>query len=81
MDPKDQLIAQLHDKIEQAHQTIRALLSATTGRQTIDSGEAARVLGYFSSPDFDRNFRVIQGLAQSADDGLRPEELNAANDD
>jgi hypothetical protein len=82
MDAKDRLIRDLRRKMAQARETIRALASdGGSGHSTVDQTEAARALAYFSSEAFDENFRFARRSENVADEGLRPEDLNAANDD
>ena len=74
MDSRDELIAELRGKIAQARQVIAHLAEVAN----LGDGEAHRAFVYFSTDAFDPNFMP---WPRRAGEGLRPEELNAANDD
>jgi hypothetical protein len=65
---------QLREKLAQAREVIAHLM----GRAAFDGAEAHRALGYFSGDTFDKDFLP---WPRHDDEGLRPAELNAANDD
>ncbi len=67
-------VEQLEEKIAQAYQVIGHLLD----QAGIEGSEAERVLNYFSSDEFDPDFLP---WPRPGAEGLRPEELNAGNDD
>lgn len=69
----DPTVAELKQKITQAREVIAHLMA----KAAFNGAEAHRALDYFSSDAFDRDFLPWP----HADEGLRPEELNAANDD
>jgi len=64
---------QLRQKIAQAYQVIGYLLD----QANINGGEGERVLDYFLSDQFDPDFLP---WPPAAPEGLKPQELNAAND-
>ncbi len=70
----DNTLVQLKAKIAQAREVIAYLLEASA----FNRAEAHRALDYFSGDGFERNFLP---WPRHEDEGLRPEELNAANDD
>jgi hypothetical protein len=70
----DNNIDTLKGKLRQAQAVIERLIGETG---TFGS-EGQRALDYFASDTFDPNFLP---WPSHGDDGLRPEELNAANDD
>ena len=67
-------IARLKEKLAQAHSVIEHLMD----KASFNGGEAHRALDYFSKEGFDGNFLP---WPRHTDDRLRPDELNAANDD
>ena len=69
----DPTVAELKQKIAQAREVIAHLMA----KAAFNGAEAHRALDYFGSDAFDRDFLPWP----HADAGLRPEELNAANDD
>lgn len=64
----------LKAKLAQAHAVIAHLVE----QASYDGAEAQRALAYFENDRFDPNFLP---WPRHEDEGLRPEELNAANDD
>jgi hypothetical protein len=66
--------ADLKAKLEQARDVIEHLME----KAAYNGAEAQRALGYFAGDVFDANFLP---WPRHEDEGLRPEELNAANDD
>lgn len=64
---------QLKKKLEQAHQVIAHLMDTAS----CSGSEAHRALGYFAGGGFDENFLP---WPRRDDEGLRPDELSAAND-
>jgi len=66
-------VADLRAKLDQARQVIEHLLEKTA----YDGAEAQRALGYFAGDAFDKDFLP---WPRHDDEGLRPEDLNAAND-
>jgi hypothetical protein len=70
----DATIAELKQKIAQAREVIAHLMDQAAFNGT----EARRALDYFSGDAFDADFLP---WPHHADGGLKPEELNAANDD
>nr|WP_029347460.1 hypothetical protein [Mesorhizobium ciceri] len=70
----DQTVAQLRQKLAQAREVIAHLMD----KAAFNGAEAHRALDYFSNDAFEKNF--CHG-SRHTDEGLRPEELNAANDD
>jgi hypothetical protein len=66
--------AELRQKIAQAREVIAHLMD----KAAFNGAEAHRALDYFGNDTFDRNFLP---WPHHGDKGLRPEELNAANDD
>jgi hypothetical protein len=71
---ENEAVAQLKEKIAQAHQVIGHLMD----KAAFNGTEAHRALAYFGGDAFEKNFLP---WPRHADEGLRPEELNAANDD
>ncbi|TPI18548.1 hypothetical protein [Mesorhizobium sp. B4-1-1] len=69
----DRTVAELEQKIAQAREVIAHLMD----KAAYNGAEAHRALEYFSGDAFDRNFLPWP----HSEEGLRPEELNAANDD
>ena len=69
----DRSVAELRQKIAQAREVIAHLMD----KAAYNGAEAHRALDYFSSDAFDRDFLPWPHI----EEGLRPEELNAANDD
>ena len=69
----DRSVADLRQKIAQAREVIAHLMD----KAAYNGAEAHRALEYFSSDAFDRDFLPWP----HTEEGLRPEELNAANDD
>ncbi len=70
----DQTVANLKAKLEQARDVIEHLME----RAAYNGAEAHRALGYFAGDAFDKDFLP---WPRHEDDGLRPDQLNAANDD
>jgi hypothetical protein len=70
----DRTVVELRQKIAQAREVIAHLMD----KAAFNGAEAHRALDYFSSDAFDRNFLP---WPQHGAEGLKPEELNAANDD
>jgi len=70
----DTTVTELKQKIAQAREVIAHLMD----RAAFNGAEAHRALDYFGSDEFDRNFLP---WPHHGDEGLRPDELNAANDD
>ncbi|AZO20633.1 MULTISPECIES: hypothetical protein [unclassified Mesorhizobium] len=70
----DQTVAELRQKIAQAREVIAHLME----KSDFNGAEAHRALDYFGSDAFDRNFLP---WPHQGEEGLKPEELNAANDD
>ena len=70
----DQSIAELRQKIAQARDVIAHLMD----KAAFNGAEAHRALNYFGGDEFEQNFLP---WPRHGDEGLRPEELNAANDD
>ncbi|PTE10447.1 hypothetical protein [Mesorhizobium helmanticense] len=70
----DETVAQLRQKIAQAREVIAHLLD----KAAFNGAEAQRALDYFGSDEFEKNFLP---WPRPGDEGLRPDELNAANDD
>ncbi|RUV99149.1 MULTISPECIES: hypothetical protein [unclassified Mesorhizobium] len=70
----DKTVAELRQKIAQAREVIAHLID----KSAFNGAEAHRALDYFGSDAFDRNFLP---WPHASEEGLRPEELNAANDD
>lgn len=71
---KTETVAELKEKLAQAHNVIGHLME----RASFNGAEAYRALDYFSKDGFDGEFLP---WPRHADDRLRPDELNAANDD
>lgn len=69
----DRTVAELKEKIAQAREVIAHLMD----KAAFNGAEAHRALDYFSGDAFDRDFLPWP----HAEEGLRPEDLNAANDD
>lgn len=70
----DETAAQLREKLKQAHQVIVHLMEKTS----YSGPEAHRALEYFAGDAFSKDFLP---WPRHGAEGLRPEELNAANDD
>ncbi|RWH77221.1 MAG: hypothetical protein EOQ86_27335 [Mesorhizobium sp.] len=70
----DETVAQLRQKVAQAREVIAHLMD----KAAFNGAEAHRALDYFSNDAFEKNFLP---WPRRTDEGLRPEELNAANDD
>ncbi|RWC20448.1 MAG: hypothetical protein EOS51_13565 [Mesorhizobium sp.] len=70
----DQTVAQLRQKLAQAREVIAHLMD----KAAFNGAEAHRALDYFSNDAVEKNFLP---WPRHTDEGLRPEELNAANDD
>ncbi|RWK64853.1 MULTISPECIES: hypothetical protein [Mesorhizobium] len=70
----DETVAQLRQKVAQAREVIAHLMD----KAAFNGAEAHRALDYFSNDAFEKNFLP---WPRHTDEGLRPEELNAANDD
>ncbi len=70
----DETAAELRQKIAQAREVIAHLMD----KAAFNGAEAHRALDYFGSDGFEKNFLP---WPRHGDEGLRPEELNAANDD
>jgi hypothetical protein len=70
----DQSVTQLRQKIAQAREVIALLMD----KAAFNGAEAHRALDYFSSDAFEKNFLP---WPRHGDEGLRPDQLNAANDD
>ena len=70
----DETVAQLRQKIAQAREVIAHLMD----KAAFNGNEAHRALDYFGSDAFEKDFLP---WPRHGDEGLRPEELNAANDD
>lgn len=66
--------ADLKAKLDQARDVIEHLME----KAAYNGAEAQRALGYFAGDVFDKDFLP---WPRHEDEGLRPEELNAANDD
>ena len=64
----------LKAKLAQAREVIAHLME----QASYDGSEAQRALAYFGDDRFDKDFLP---WPRHEDEGLRPEELNAANDD
>jgi hypothetical protein len=71
---KTETVAELKEKLAQAHTVIAHLMD----KAAFNGAEAHRALNYFSGNAFDKDFLP---WPRHAGDGLRPDELNAANDD
>ncbi|CDX19321.1 conserved hypothetical protein [Mesorhizobium plurifarium] len=69
----DRTVAELKQKIAQAREVIAHLME----KSDFNGAEAHRALDYFGSDAFDQDFLPWPHI----EEGLRPEELNAANDD
>ena len=74
MNGTDQTAAALRQKLAQAHEVIAHLMRQTS----YDGAEAHRALTYFSGDAFEADFLP---WPRHEDEGLRPDELSAANDD
>ena len=70
----DRTVAELRQKIAQAREVIAHLVD----KAAFNGTEAHRALDYFGSDAFDSKFLP---WPRYDDEGLRPEDLNAANDD
>ena len=70
----DETAADLKQKIAQAREVIAHLMD----KAAFNGAEAHRALSYFGGDAFERNFLP---WPRQGDEGLRPEDLNAANDD
>jgi hypothetical protein len=70
----DRTAAELRQKIAQAHEVIAHLMD----RAAFNGAEAHRALEYFGGDAFDSNFLP---WPHHGDEGLKPNELNASNDD
>ncbi|MER9964539.1 hypothetical protein NKJ72_27015 [Mesorhizobium sp. M0045] len=70
----EKTVAELRQKLAQAHEVIAHLMD----KAAFNGAEAHRALAYFSNDGFERDFLP---WPRHVDEGLRPEELNAANDD
>ncbi|HMM63972.1 MAG TPA: hypothetical protein PKD01_07575 [Mesorhizobium sp.] len=70
----DRTVAELTAKLAQAREVIAHLLD----KAAVNGAEAHRALDYFGGPSFDKDFLP---WPRPADEGLRPDQLNAANDD
>ncbi|ESW83667.1 MULTISPECIES: hypothetical protein [unclassified Mesorhizobium] len=70
----EKTVAELRQKLAQAHEVIAHLMD----KAAFNGAEAHRALAYFSNDGFEKDFLP---WPRHADEGLRPEELNAANDD
>lgn len=70
----EQTVAELRQKIAQAREVIAHLIE----KAAFNGAEAHRALEYFGSDAFDRDFLP---WPHHGDEGLRPGELNASNDD
>ncbi|RWO02822.1 hypothetical protein [Mesorhizobium sp.] len=70
----DDAVAQLRQKVAQAREVIAHLMD----KAAFNGAEAHRALDYFGSNAFKKDFLP---WPRHTDEGLRPEELNAANDD
>lgn len=64
----------LREKLAQAREVIAHLMD----RAAFDGAEAHRALAYFGGDAFDKDFLP---WPRHGDEGLRPADLNAANDD
>ena len=70
----DKTVTELRQKVAQAREVIAHLMD----KAAFNGAEAHRALDYFSSDAFKKDFLP---WPRHTDEGLRPEELNAANDD
>ncbi|RWM87866.1 MAG: hypothetical protein EOR84_28805 [Mesorhizobium sp.] len=70
----DKTVAELRQKVAQAREVIAHLMD----KAAFNGAEAHRALDYFSNDTFKNDFLP---WPRQTDEGLRPEELNAANDD
>ncbi|CCV09958.1 hypothetical protein [Mesorhizobium sp. STM 4661] len=70
----DETVAQLRQKIAQAREVIAHLMD----KAAFNGAEAHRALDYFGGDEFEKSFLP---WPRHGDEGLRPEDLNAANDD
>jgi hypothetical protein len=70
----DRTVAELKQKIAQAREVIAHLID----KAAFNGAEAHRALDYFGSDAFDRDFLPWPHPGKEA---LKPDELNAANDD
>ena len=71
---REHTIAELEAKLAQAREVIAHLLD----KAAVNGAEAHRARDYFAGPSFDRNFLP---WPRPGGKGLRPDQLNAANDD
>lgn len=69
-----EIVGELKEKLAQAYQVIGHLMD----KAAFNGAEAHRALDYFGGEDFEADFLP---WPRHEDEGLRPEELNAANDD
>ncbi|HEV2502428.1 MAG TPA: hypothetical protein VGV39_05105 [Mesorhizobium sp.] len=67
-------VAELKEKLAQARDVIAHLID----KAAFNGAEAHRALDYFGSDTFEKEFLP---WPRQDDEGLRPDELNAANDD
>jgi len=70
----DETEADLKQKIAQAREVIAHLMD----KAAFNGAEAHRALDYFGGDAFEK---IFLPWPRQGDEGLRPEELNAANDD
>jgi len=70
----DRTVTELKQKIAQAREVITHLMD----KAAFNGAEAHRALDYFGGDAFEQNFLP---WPRHGDEGLRPDELNAANDD
>lgn len=70
----DRTVAELTAKLAQAREVIAHLMD----KAEVHGAEAHRALDYFAGSCFDEGFLP---WPRPADEGLRPDQLNAANDD
>jgi hypothetical protein len=74
IDMPTETAAELRQKIAQAREVIAHLMD----KAAFNGAEAHRALDYFAGDAFEKNFLP---WPRHGDEGLRPEDLNAANDD
>ncbi len=67
-------VTELKQKLAQAREVIAHLID----KAAFNGAEAHRALDYFGSETFEKEFLP---WPRQEDEGLRPDELNAANDD
>lgn len=67
-------VTELKEKLAQAREVIAHLID----KAAFNGAEAHRALDYFGGDAFDKEFLP---WPRQEDEGLRPDELNAANDD